>query len=184
LPTLLIPLRGEVAINVRANTDTDRGKLVSTFGTVPDAPVSRFELKLSGGRDGILVATRNICRRPRSHVTDIEVDGQNGKRADQSDRMGSPCKRRARLRGIRTLWRANRLTVAGFIARKAKRRVRVTVRCGDGRAAKSTKPRRGRFRTTLRLGRRCDDASKARVVIRYRGGPKVKKGRKVRTVRR
>jgi hypothetical protein len=91
LPTLLITLRGEVAIDVRANSDVIDNKLVSTFHTVPDAPVSRFELSLKGGKKGILVATRNICSGRKRHVTDVEIDGQNGKRADQAVRMRSPC---------------------------------------------------------------------------------------------
>ena len=52
LPTLLIPLRGEVALDLRATTTVIDDKLVSTFPTVPDAPVSRFELNLKGGSEG------------------------------------------------------------------------------------------------------------------------------------
>jgi hypothetical protein len=91
LPTLLIPLRGEVEIDLRANTTVIRNKLVSTFPTIPDAPVSRFELNLKGGKRGILVAVQNICRRPRGQIADMEFDGQNGKRADRGVRMETPC---------------------------------------------------------------------------------------------
>ena len=91
LPTLLIPLRGEVAIDLRATTDVIDNKLVSTFPIVPDAPVSRFELTLKGGKRGILVAVRNICRRPRGQIADMEFDAQNGKRADRGVRMKTPC---------------------------------------------------------------------------------------------
>jgi hypothetical protein len=91
LPTLLIPLRGEVAIDLRATTDVIGNKLVSTFPTVPDAPVSRFQLNLKGGKRGILVAVRNICRRPRGQIADMEFDAQNGKRADRGVRMKTPC---------------------------------------------------------------------------------------------
>ena len=91
LPTLLIPLRGEVEIDLRAKTDVIDDKLVSTFPTVPDAPVSRFELTLNGGKRGILVAVRNICRRPRGQIVDMEFDAQNGKRADRGVRMKTPC---------------------------------------------------------------------------------------------
>jgi hypothetical protein len=103
LPTLLIPLRGEVAIDVRANSDVIDDKLVSTFHTVPDAPVSRFELNLKGGKKGILVATRNICRRPRGQIADLEIDGQNGRRGDQTVRMRTPCpkKKNKKAAGLR-----------------------------------------------------------------------------------
>ncbi|HEY7453960.1 MAG TPA: hypothetical protein VH683_05300 [Thermoleophilaceae bacterium] len=94
LPTLLIPLRGEVEIDLRATTDVIDNKLVSTFPTVPDAPVSRFELNLKGGKRGILVAVRNICRRPRGQIADMEFDAQNGKRSDRGVRMKTPCARK------------------------------------------------------------------------------------------
>ena len=42
-----------------------RGKLVNTFSAVPDAPVSHFELRLRGGRRGILIVNGNPCRRKR-----------------------------------------------------------------------------------------------------------------------
>jgi hypothetical protein len=94
LPTLLIPLRGEVAIDLRAQSDVKRAKLVSTFPTIPDAPVSRFELSLKGGKGGILAATRSICRKPKGQIADAEIDGQNGKRADQAVRIKTPCPKR------------------------------------------------------------------------------------------
>jgi hypothetical protein len=115
LPTLLITLRGEVAINVRANSDVIDDKLVSTFHTVPDAPVSRFELTLKGGKKGILVATRNICRRPKRQIADLEIDGQNGKRADQAVRMKTPCanKKRRKAAKVRRGGRGDRGARAG-----------------------------------------------------------------------
>jgi len=89
LPTLLIPLKGEVDIHLRAQSDTQRGKLVNTFSSVPDAPVSRFELTLRGGRRGILIVNGNPCRRNR--IADVQMDGQNGKRADRGVKIGMPC---------------------------------------------------------------------------------------------
>jgi hypothetical protein len=89
LPTLLIPLKGEVDIHLRAQSDTQRGKLVNTFSAVPDAPVSRFELVLRGGRRGILIVNGNPCRRNR--IADVQMDGQNGKRADRGVKIRMPC---------------------------------------------------------------------------------------------
>ena len=71
----MFPLRGEVALDLRATTDVIDDKLVSTFPTIPDAPVSRFELNLNGGEKGILVAVQNICRRPTGQIADAELDG-------------------------------------------------------------------------------------------------------------
>jgi hypothetical protein len=93
LPTLLIPLRGEIALDLRARSDTQRGHLVSTFETIPDAAVASFRLRLNGGSNGILVANNSICG--RRHVATVKIDGHNGKRSDRRVRTGTPCKARA-----------------------------------------------------------------------------------------
>jgi hypothetical protein len=98
-PTLLIPLRGDVAIDLRATTTVRNDKLVNTFPTIPDAPVSRFELNLKGGKGGIIVVTgdRNLCR--GRHVAEVEIDGHNGKRRDFQAGMKTPCAPRKRKAG-------------------------------------------------------------------------------------
>lgn len=96
LPSLVIALRGEIALNVRANSDSKRGKLITTFPAIPDAPVTRFELNLSGGRKGILQVTKtrsgrnvDICSTPQ--VADIELDAHSGRQRDFDLRMRTPC---------------------------------------------------------------------------------------------
>jgi hypothetical protein len=92
LPTLLIPLRGQVAIDLRARSSVVDDKLVNTFEAIPDAPVSRFELTLRGGKGGILVVTsgRSVCRSGKQ-VADVDIDGQNRRRADQAIHVKTPC---------------------------------------------------------------------------------------------
>jgi hypothetical protein len=46
LPTLFIPLRGEVAIDLRACSDVERGNLVPRFEDIPDAAVSHIQMDL------------------------------------------------------------------------------------------------------------------------------------------
>jgi hypothetical protein len=189
LPTLLIPLRGEVAIDVRATSDVTDQKLVSTFNTVPDAPVSRFVLTLNGGPKGILVATRNICRRPRSHITDMEIDGHNGKRADQAVRMRTPCpkkknKKAAGLRLGKAKWQGERLTVSGRVAKAATKRVTLTASCGKATVSRRVKPKRGSWKAILELPSRCAGASRAKVTATYPGGPKLKRATAARRVTR
>jgi hypothetical protein len=98
LPMIIVALRGEISINLRGESNTTKaGKLVNTFDDVPDAPVSRFNLNIKGGKDGILAVTRtrramiNLCKRPRSHVAEADMDGHNGKRRDFNVRMKTPC---------------------------------------------------------------------------------------------
>ena len=58
LPSLLIPLKGDVQLNLHAKTSVDgAGRLISTFSGIPDAAVSNFKLTINGGRKGILVVT-------------------------------------------------------------------------------------------------------------------------------
>ena len=51
--------------------------------------MSRFELVLRGGRRGILIVNGNPCRRNR--IADVQMDGQNGKRADRGVKIRMPC---------------------------------------------------------------------------------------------
>jgi hypothetical protein len=92
LPTLLAKLRGQVAIDLRAKNSVAGGNLVTTFGAVPDAPVSTFRLKLAGGANGILAVTgeRNLCRSAQG--ADVAMRGHNGRGVSTIVRMKSPCR--------------------------------------------------------------------------------------------
>jgi len=63
LPDLVADLRGQVNIELASRTDSTRGRIRSTFDLVPDVPVSKFVLILSGGPKGLLVNSRNQCPR-------------------------------------------------------------------------------------------------------------------------
>lgn len=96
LPNLLVKLNGEVRINLRGTTDVRRNRLVSTFPSVPDAPVTRFDLRLKGGKGGVLAATGRprICGRRQIALS--RVIGHNGKRTSQRRvRMATatPCRK-------------------------------------------------------------------------------------------
>jgi hypothetical protein len=92
LPTLLVELRGEISINLRATTDVpDNEHLVTTFPLVPDAAISSFYLKLNGGKKGIIVVTdgHDVCVGPQEpFFTGI---GQNGKRVDTTASLTPEC---------------------------------------------------------------------------------------------
>jgi hypothetical protein len=170
LPSLLATLRGEVRINLRGTTDVERLRLVSTFERVPDAPISRFELRIAGGRRGILAVTgrRGICQRRR--VSDFQLTGQNGKLATSRVRMKAPCRSPA-LRIGRARAAGGRLAVAGTVAKRARSQVRVQLRCGGTRVQKAARrPRPGRWRARLRLRGACANARRARLRVRYPGG--------------
>jgi hypothetical protein len=170
LPTLLAKLNGEVRINVRGTTDVEKLRLVSTFERVPDAPISRFELRIAGGRRGILAVTgrRGICQRRR--VSDVQLTGHNAKQAASKVRMAAPCRAPA-LRIRRTRASGGSLVVRGTVARRARERVRVQLRCGGTRVTKTAKrPRPGRWTVKLKKRGACADAGRARLRVAYPGG--------------
>jgi hypothetical protein len=97
LPMIVVALRGEIAVNLKGESNTTKdGKLVNTFDNVPDAPISKFNLNINGGQNGILAVTRtrkaliNLCAGGR-HVAEADMDGQNGRRHDFDVRMKTPC---------------------------------------------------------------------------------------------
>jgi hypothetical protein len=92
-PKLAMPLEGEhgLRIDLLGSTDVTRRGLRTSFGVLPDVPVSDFRLRL---RRGLLTPTRNLCRhRPRA---DLTMAGQNGKRLERSMRVGVRCPSRKR----------------------------------------------------------------------------------------
>ena len=93
LPTLLIPLRGQIALDLRAKTTVNgKSQLVSTFPTVPDAPISSFKLNINGGKKGILVITgrgQNICTAPQDGGAVLTA--HSGKVENLEIRFGTPC---------------------------------------------------------------------------------------------
>jgi hypothetical protein len=100
LPSLLVPLRGQIAIDLRASSAVNGAQqLVTTFNTIPDAPVSKFTLTINGGRKGLLVITgrgKTICG--ASQVANSDFGAQSGKADNQNDTMATPCTRFAHRR--------------------------------------------------------------------------------------
>ena len=91
LPSLLVPLKGDVDLNLHAQTAVSGGRLVSTFSPVPDAAVSNFQLTINGGKKGILVVTgrgKTICK--GSQVATGDLTAHSGKVQDLSVKMGTP----------------------------------------------------------------------------------------------
>jgi hypothetical protein len=95
LPDLVIALHGQIDVTLVGFIDSvkKKGQEVSRvrtrFVNVPDAPVSRFVLELSGGKKGLLENSINLCKgKLRSTV---KMDGQNGRVHDSSPVVKVAC---------------------------------------------------------------------------------------------
>jgi hypothetical protein len=79
LPDLVADLGGQIRVLLNGKVDTDaQDGLRNTFETVPDAPVSKFVLELSGGpKKGLIENSENVCRKNQTAAT--KFTAQNGK---------------------------------------------------------------------------------------------------------
>jgi hypothetical protein len=94
LPDLVIKLGGEIAVNLVGRIDSKNGGIRTTFATVPDTPVTKFALHMRGGKKGLFVNSRNLCK--SVNRADVRFSGQNGKAHHLRPRMQSSCKAKAR----------------------------------------------------------------------------------------
>lgn len=93
LPTLYVPLEGEgVRVNLRAVTSVSRNRLVTTFPSIPDQPITKFVLNIDGGKNGIIAATTNLCK--AKEKSSARFVGWNGKKAPtRRTRVATACKK-------------------------------------------------------------------------------------------
>lgn len=92
LPDLVVALRGDgIAIDLVGRIDSFHGGIRATFDVVPDAPVTRFALRLFGGKRGILVNAADICASARrAHARFI---GHNSGGEATRPRLRATCRR-------------------------------------------------------------------------------------------
>jgi hypothetical protein len=77
LPDVVADLNGLFHIVLVGKVDSVKGRIRTTFDQVPDAPVSKFTLKLNGGKKGLLVNSRSLCATPLR--ADLKLSAQNGR---------------------------------------------------------------------------------------------------------
>jgi len=82
LPDLVAALEGPahqpIKVELVGRTDSKNRGLRNTFDIVPDAPVTKFTLRMQGGKKSLLVTSRNICK--RTERATVKLNGQNGRR--------------------------------------------------------------------------------------------------------
>jgi hypothetical protein len=79
-----------VQINVRATTTVRNKKLVAQFEGLPDAPVSRFDLRLNGGKRGVLEVTRTACSSDRRAT--LRFTGHSKRVRSGATQLGMRCR--------------------------------------------------------------------------------------------
>jgi hypothetical protein len=78
LPDLVLDLKGEIEIAVAGRIDSKHGGIRTSFEQVPDAPISRFVLRMKGGPKGLLVNSTDVCK--GKHRATVRMRAQNGRR--------------------------------------------------------------------------------------------------------
>jgi hypothetical protein len=83
LPDAVLALRSPIGIRleVAVRIDSIRGRLRAILADVPDAPVSRVIVQMQGGRKGLFVNSRNLCRKQGRNRARANGRAQNGRRS-------------------------------------------------------------------------------------------------------
>jgi len=95
LPDLVADLHGQVHITLVGFIDSVKKKgdeisrVRTRFLTVPDAPVSKFVLKMAGGKRGLLENSTNLCASPQRAT--VTMDSQSGKKRRFSPLVRAKC---------------------------------------------------------------------------------------------
>jgi hypothetical protein len=112
LPDLVADLRGQINIELAGTIDTVKGgSLRTTFATVPDVPVTRFDLDLAGGAKGLLENNESLCGKVKKATT--EMVGQNGAVVDTKTKLQSACSGKEARRKNRRQRRGSEIGRAG-----------------------------------------------------------------------
>jgi hypothetical protein len=89
LPDMVLDLRGQVHIVLDARIDSAKGRLRTTFSSVPDTPVSRVSLNLAGGKKGLLLNSEGLCGTTK--WAKVSMDGQNGMERASKAKLHTAC---------------------------------------------------------------------------------------------
>jgi hypothetical protein len=94
LPDMVAHLEGQVDIDLVGRIDSFHGGIRTTFGHVPDVPVTKFVMTLPGGKHGLLVNSTNLCAKPVRAV--IRFKAQNGKKLKlkHHNKLRTPCSKK------------------------------------------------------------------------------------------
>ncbi len=89
IPDLMVALRGQVNLDLTGKVRIPGGKrLATSFDTIPDAPITKFTLKLVSGKNGPVGVVSNLCTaKAKAAAAAISILGQNGARVTSTPRL-------------------------------------------------------------------------------------------------
>lgn len=94
LPDLVAALSGQIDVVLDGEIDSGKGGGIrTTFGAVPDAPVSKFVLSMQGGKKGLIVNSENLCGPKAKTKAIANFTAQNGKVSDTTPTVQNGCKK-------------------------------------------------------------------------------------------
>jgi hypothetical protein len=97
LPDVVAALQGPaeqpIEIDLLGYIDSVKGRLRTRFATVPDAPISKFVLRMKGGAKSLLVNSENLCRHPGKRKAVVQLTGQNSATKDFNPDVQVSCGR-------------------------------------------------------------------------------------------
>jgi hypothetical protein len=85
-PDLDLVLQGDgVTVILIGNTNISKGVTTSNYASIPDVPVSSFEVRLPTGKDSVLSAIGNLCK--SGLIMPTTITAQNGKVIKQNTKV-------------------------------------------------------------------------------------------------
>ncbi len=85
-PDLDLVLQGDgVTVILVGNTNISKGVTTSDYASIPDVPVSSFEVRLPMGKDSVLAANGNLCK--GALIMPTTITAQNGKAIKQNTKV-------------------------------------------------------------------------------------------------
>jgi hypothetical protein len=97
LPDLVADLDGAIHVTLVGFIDSvavgkEASRIRTRFLNVPDAPVSKFVLRMAGGKKGLIENSVNLCSAPQ--LATVQMTGQNDKPHNRSAEIKTSCGKR------------------------------------------------------------------------------------------
>jgi hypothetical protein len=87
LPDLVVALGGQIELELVGRIDSHRGGIRVVFASIPDAPVSKFVLRMKGGKRSLIVNSVDLCASPGR--ASVRIRAQNGRVRGFREEMGA-----------------------------------------------------------------------------------------------